>query len=387
VRGFIACCAALSACTISVDYGGTRFSCAIDGQCPTGFECVADVCVPPGTGADASVLGFERELVIDHGAGASPLADFPLMIRLDATRIEYEVCHPEGRDVRFFAADGALLEREIERWDPAGTSVIWVKVPRIEPAASGAVVTMRYGDGIVTDDNPEALWGDFAAVYHLAGGDDSSPSGFDGNVVGAAAIDGFIGPALRFTGAGEHVDLGIDRPFLRAQTAATVTAWARLDPGWIASGVVFATSIDNLGAPTNASRLQVVVRDDRSVQGTARSMDSGSPIDVIGPMLAEDAWTHLAFTVDFTSDWMQLFADGALVATAEGLGLGPTRADSVSTQTIIGRGEIPDVDLYVGDIDEVRLAHQLRSDNFIAADRRSTADEMVTFGAVTTITD
>jgi hypothetical protein len=116
-------------------------------------------------------------------------------------------------------------------------------------------------------------------------------------------------------------------------------------------------------------------------------MDSGSPIDVIGPMLAEDAWTHLAFTVDFTSDWMQLFADGALVATAEGLGLGPTSADSVSTQTIIGRGEIPDVDLYVGDIDEVRLAHQLRSDNFIAADRRSTADEMVTFGAVTTITD
>lgn len=59
----------------------------------------------------------------------------------------------------------------------------------------------------------------------------------------------------------------------------------------------------------------------------------------------------------------------------------PTSADSVSTRTIIGRGEIADVDLFLGDIDEVRLAHRLRSDDFIAADYRSTSDQMVSFGA------
>ena len=82
---------------------------------------------------------------------------------------------------------------------------------------------------------------------------------------------------------------------------------------------------------------------------------------------------------------MELYIDGALVGTGEALGLDPTSADSNSTQTIIGRGELPDVDLFRGDIDEVRLIHQLRSADFIAADFRSTTDQMVSFGDVTPI--
>lgn len=388
MRLLVGCWVALAGCQVSVDYTGTRFACAESDVCPDGFDCIAGFCEPEGSAGDAAPTAFERTLTVDNAAAQGPLSEFPLLIRLDATRIEYEVCQPDGSDVRFFDAGGAELPREIERWDPGGASVIWVRVPAIEASATGAELTMRYGDGVAGLEAPQQVWSDFAAVYHLVDGSDSSPSGFDGTVQAAVEIDGFIGPALRFTGVGEHVDLGADRPFLQAQAAATSSAWARLDPGWdarVEPGVIFASSIDNMGVETNSSRIQLLVRDDRTFEGDARSLDSGGTIAVQGPMIPADTWTHLAYTVDFANDRMELFIDGEAVASGAMLGLGPTSADSVSTKTIIGRGEGAGIDLYIGDIDEVRLAHRLRSADFIAADYRSTSDQMVTFGPVTAI--
>jgi alpha-tubulin suppressor-like RCC1 family protein len=36
----------LTACSLNVDYSGTYYQCNPDGSCPTGYECVGDVCVP-----------------------------------------------------------------------------------------------------------------------------------------------------------------------------------------------------------------------------------------------------------------------------------------------------------------------------------------------------
>jgi len=378
---WVALALALCACVVNpVDYSGTQFSC-VEEVCPGDLVCVNDVCVEPGGQGDGGVSAFERELTVDNSASAGGLDNFPLLVRLDSSRIEYAVCEPDGRDLKFTDADGTALPREIERWDPSGVSIVWVNVGRIEATASGAVLTMRYGDGVPVADDPTAVWSEFAAVYHLADGSDSSPSDFDGTVSGAPPIEGPVGPALNFRGNGDYVDLGRDRPFLRAQTAATSSAWARLASGFVGPGVIFATSIDNGGLPTNSSRLQMLVLVDRTLNSSARSLDSGPSAEILGPVLSEGVWVHITHTVDFAADRMELFVDGLSVATETALGLEAASADSVSTQTVIGRGDrIDDIDQYDGDIDEVRLIHRVRSADEIAADYRGSADQLVGFG-------
>ena len=129
---------------------------------------------------------------------------------------------------------------------------------------------MRYGDGVAGTDAPDTLWADYHAVYHLADGADSSPSGFDGQVMGAVAVEGFIGPGARLSPGPASTSISAwSARFSALRPAATATAWARIEPGWDASGVVFATSIDNMGMPTNTSRLQMIVQIDRTPAGQA----------------------------------------------------------------------------------------------------------------------
>jgi hypothetical protein len=43
--------AAISGCFVDVDLGGSRLACS-NGECPGGFECVEERCVPEGSGGD-----------------------------------------------------------------------------------------------------------------------------------------------------------------------------------------------------------------------------------------------------------------------------------------------------------------------------------------------
>ena len=93
---------------------------------------------------DAPGWAFKRQLTIDN-TGLSALTDFPVLVVLDGTRIRYSTT---GADLRFTDTSATPLPYEIETWNPAGTSYVWVKVPTI---AAGTTTTfwMLY-------DNPAA---------------------------------------------------------------------------------------------------------------------------------------------------------------------------------------------------------------------------------------
>ena len=64
----------------------------------------------------------QRTLTLDNTASAEDLIDFPILVMLDATRIDYAATQPNGEDLRFVDADGTtVLSHEIVTWDPAGT--------------------------------------------------------------------------------------------------------------------------------------------------------------------------------------------------------------------------------------------------------------------------
>ena len=68
------------------------------------------------------------KLLFDNST-SSNLQDFPVLVKLDSSRVDYSQTQDNGEDLRFYDADGTLLSHEIETWNESGDSFVWVKVP------------------------------------------------------------------------------------------------------------------------------------------------------------------------------------------------------------------------------------------------------------------
>ncbi|HIQ02812.1 MAG TPA: DUF2341 domain-containing protein [Desulfurococcales archaeon] len=64
------------------------------------------------------------------------LVNYQVRVELTLENFDYSKVRIDGGDLRFTDSDGVtLLPYWIEKWNPGGTSIIWVKIPEI-PANS-----------------------------------------------------------------------------------------------------------------------------------------------------------------------------------------------------------------------------------------------------------
>ncbi len=196
---------------------------------------------PPGSldhPDDAAPGGFRKALQIQGGAVAAPLADFPLLVRLEGDADLTAHASDGGLDVVFRDQDGGLLPFEVEAWARAsGALRAWVTLPAIAESMP-TTFYVHYGDGIEQDrSDASATWkSGFAAVWHLDEEPDeeidSTGGGHDavGSNGSAARAPGFLGDGARFDGSNDYLDFGSDLPAEVDHGAAlTVTAWVRYD--------------------------------------------------------------------------------------------------------------------------------------------------------------
>src|SRR5262245_671420 len=94
---------------------------------------------------------------------AASLTDVPVLVRLDPSRIDYALTKTGGADLRFTDASGTELAHQITRWDPTGTSIVWVKLPGL---AAGAVFYLEIG-GVEHTVDPVPVWSAYTAVFHF----------------------------------------------------------------------------------------------------------------------------------------------------------------------------------------------------------------------------
>ncbi|HLE03934.1 MAG TPA: DUF2341 domain-containing protein, partial [Anaerolineales bacterium] len=88
-----------------------------------------------------------RKLTFNNAAQAENLVNFPVLVVLNSSRIDYGQTQNAGQDLRFTDSDGVtLLAHEIEKWDEAGTSYVWVKVPQIDASSTTDYIWMYYGN-------------------------------------------------------------------------------------------------------------------------------------------------------------------------------------------------------------------------------------------------
>jgi biopolymer transport protein ExbB len=328
---------------------------------------------------------FARRMRISiTDAPSAPLVDFPLMIRLDPTRVGYGDLRADGADLRFVGADGkTLLDHEIEQWSPDGDSFVWVSVPAIDVASGEDHLWLYYGNPDATSvESPASVWTGHQGVYHL--GDttaqvrDSSEGAHHGAWSGGAApaTNGQIADGSGFNGD-RCVTMGDVYAFhVDPDDALTVEAWVRT----AGAGADFTTLVFNeadcLGwhmvlEPTG----QVSARFGTGVDCTTHNdYYVTTPTDIV---IDDGEWHHVALVINRPDEEMRLYIDGrldgqAFIDNTDDADLGELRVGSD------WNGAHP----FTGDMDEVRIARTARYGSWINAQIMSMVDGMLTFGPV-----
>jgi len=114
-----------------------------------------------GNGSAVETLwSKKRKLTFDNSVQSENLIDFPVLVKLNSSRIDYSLTQDNGEDIRFYDADGStLLFHEIEEWDKAGDSIVWVKAPRIDGSSNTDFIWIYYGNDSAADgQNVSGVW-------------------------------------------------------------------------------------------------------------------------------------------------------------------------------------------------------------------------------------
>lgn len=240
------------------------------------------------------------------------IADFPLLVRLDASRFDFSAARPDGWDIRFANTAGTHLPFEVEEWDPvAGKAAVWVLAPKVSPVDGDAGIRLYWGRPEAAEmSSGAALFKPsrgFAAVWHFANSlRDATANGNHGWNAGSDPEPALIGGGRRFRRAqSDSVVVGYSPSFdLRA---FTVSAWARpasrpKGPHGIlgtrfGSDYTFDMKINSAGAHADIGDGM------RWLSPEANSLFAWSP----------GAWSHLAYVVSRSG--YRIFVNGALAAS------------------------------------------------------------------------
>jgi hypothetical protein len=200
--------------------------------------------------ADFSAWKDSTRVFIDASAtGANvpaKLINFPLLLRLNASVLDFSTLGAGGRNLRFATQDGTPLSHEIESFDAAAEeAVVWIKMPLIDSLSASQYFVMYWNNPAATDISNGAAVFDtadgYAGVWHL----DDSPGEALGDT-GAANVfhdatrnknhgddfvsgpqdKGAIGSGQAFDGVDDHVQIP-SAPSLQLRGPLTLSIWCR----------------------------------------------------------------------------------------------------------------------------------------------------------------
>lgn len=128
---------------------GTTYHYLVTASNPSGESTDSNPASAQLPATDPSIWNGGTMAAWAHGAriafpgytNSETLSNIPLLVRLDATNVPgfsySQLAFANGADLRFTDASGTTeLAYEIEKWDPAGTSLVWVKVPSLTASTS-----------------------------------------------------------------------------------------------------------------------------------------------------------------------------------------------------------------------------------------------------------
>ena len=277
--------------------------------------------------------------------------DFPVLIRLNTSTFTFAEAQPDGRDLRFTTAAGAVLSYQIEQWDPAaGLAAIWVKIPTITGNARQELKMYWGKAGVAAQSNGAAVFNatnGYAAVVHMNETLQDAVGSITPTNAGTTVVNGMIGKARRLA-AGQGVAGGTNiTSFQVGNGAHSSQAWMRPE---VVNTIVQAWGQDQ---PQGKMVMQVASPPHINVDAW---FSSGNVRGAGAIPLSE--WTHVVHT--HQNGAARLYVNGVLDGSANG-----ASTMNVPSPARWGIGGWPNSYGFVGDIDEARISKVARSANWV----------------------
>ncbi len=335
---------------------------------------------------NATVFAKRIPITVSGYAGTETLANFPVLVTLAAgapVGFDYADCAPDGADLRFADATGAVMPHEFESWDPTGTSYIWVKVPFL----SGTTTTLSLYYGAdpagLPAVSPSDVWLRYAVVVHGGSGlSDSSPNALavaNGGGVAATATSGLASGGIA-KAANKSIGLNVANPSSALSNSGqfSVSAWFKRDGN---------------GGKNNGTHILASSRSGWSSEdGFAILQEQGSHISVSykgghnwnsgSGILTNLTWGHIAFAYDKPGAMLTAYFNGGLYQSKSD----PTTLVNTSGAywTFGSLANAASDDSFKGEMDEIRVFNGVASGDWIKAEYDSVAapSSFVALGAV-----
>ena len=304
--------------------------------------------------------------------GGTTLTDFPVLVRLSATRnkFDYSKCQANGADLRFSDAEGNLLSHEIDTWNTTGESLVWVKVPSFN---ADAVITAHYGftGGQLPSVTASDVWSaDYVGVWHMkeSGTPLAESSGVSTPIDTAVAAvafgyDGAIGKAVDMssvTGGWANKMSAADDDDLDGFTDFTLEMWTRQEE-WGSNNNP--TLLSKRSGTDNAYNWCCREVGDKRAANMVLSTNGTSNADLNGnracPVLG--VWTHQAFVRNIGENYIKAFVSGTNSFTRNSYGTLPIVSNSQRLAFGSGANGYP----FPGQMDEIRISRVARSADWI----------------------
>ncbi len=328
------------------------------------------VSATPTRKADIRVSGYD---------GSTPLANFPVLVRVSPTTIDgfsYADCAADGRDVAFADAEGVALPREIDTWNTSGESLVWVRLP---VCTNNASFSMTWGDAAIaaqpacqTDGSVWTAAG-YVGVWHMseasgtvadatAHGLTATPGGdYTANSI---AVSGKIGNARQnAASASQPGNLVVPNyDAFNVSNTFAVGGWFYLTDNSSSDNRFFSRKetytesggweIMHKGGQSSLSNRKINVR------GKTNSKTiTSSGLDIAGT-----GWNHFLFVYNGTS--ATVYRNGEALTTS-----GTIEAATDNGQTMgIGSYRVAAASCIVGNIDECRLLDAVPSADWAKAE-------------------
>lgn len=305
------------------------------------------------------------------------LVDFPVMVRLDSTRLNWTDIQADGDDLRFIDADNVtVLSYEIERYTYNSEAIVWVRVPQIDANSTTDHIWMYY-------DNPAAASGEDAGnvwttdavmVQHMDDATNSTildSTSYD-NDGAKKAVDepietasGEIDAAQSFDGTDDYIQVP-NSATLKNFTSMSLTMWIKMSAftgvnQYIVDGGYWAVPYGYLlyTAPNSNSIYSIF----KNTTGTA------APLTTI--TYTPNTWTQIGWVWDGTNAYS--IKNGALLAGVAFSGTMDPTANIRLGSRLTGTNP------YNGSMDEVRVYDDARSLSEVKGDYYTGLDTFISY--------
>lgn len=319
-------------------------------------------------------LASPRRLRFDNTASADDLMGFPVLVALTPQTIDYDLVTDPATELRFADPDtGTDLPFEVERWDPTGESIVWVRVPQINSASANDSILMHFGVGANGAPDPVGVWTSHELVAHFDPAYASSTGTHDGSPIAMALGTGQIARAAALPGGGNHgVQWGQPAALFNGWQQFTLEFWIYGDyPSPL--DVTGRSFLMDKGASLNLGRFYVATPGGISTLVLQIDMHFTGGIDTfLNTSITPQAWTYIVYTFDGSA--LRLHANGVEVSNQ----LMPSAQQLVADATDFYIGS-PNSS-FAGAMDELRIAQVPRSASWVRAQYLSMTRAFVMIG-------